>query len=115
MGGKRHPVPAAELPFEYMLNVLRLSEGFTLASFGRATGLSAEAVVPLLRKLGGRGLMVENGETWVPTEQGFRFLHDLQEAFPPDQTGSSASRELYTAPSRFVPERDFRHIVSEMP
>ncbi len=115
MGGQRHPVPAGELPFEYMLNALRLAEGFTLAAFGRVTGLSAEAVLPTLRKLAGRGLMTENGETWAPTEQGFRFLNDLQEAFLSDQPAAPAPRELYTAPSRFAAERDFRHIVSKMP
>jgi putative oxygen-independent coproporphyrinogen III oxidase len=115
MGGKRHPVPANELPFEFMLNALRLAEGFTLAAFERTTGLSAEAVLPTLRKLAGRGLMAESGETWAPTEKGFRFLNDLQEAFLSDQTAATAPRELYTAPSRFAPERDFRHIVSEMP
>ena len=115
LGGKRHPVPAGELPFEYMLNVLRLAEGFTLKAFESATGLSADAVLPTLRKLAGRGLMDEAGGPWAPTERGFRFLNDLQEAFLSDQTAPSAPRELYTAPSRFAPERDFRHIVSEMP
>ena len=115
MGGQRHSVPATELPFEYMLNALRLAEGFTLAAFSHAAGLPAGTILPTLRKLAGRGLMAENGEHWVPTGQGFRFLNDLQEAFLPDQTAIPAPRELYTAPSRFAPERDFRHIVSEMP
>jgi len=115
VGGKRHLVPAGELPFEYMLNALRLAEGFTFAIFERATGLSGEAVLPTLRKLAGRGLMAENDATWAPTELGFRFLNDLQEAFLSDQTPSPGPRELYTAPSRFAPERDFRHIVSGMP
>ena len=115
MGGQRHPVPAGELPFEFMLNALRLTEGFTLAAFERATGLSAAAVLPALGKLAGRGLMAESDGTWAPTEQGFRFLNDLQEAFLSDRTPVPAPRELYTAPSRFAPERDFRHIVSEMP
>src|SRR4029078_8346813 len=37
----RRPVPASELPFEFMLNALRLSEGFTLDDFERETGLPA--------------------------------------------------------------------------
>jgi putative oxygen-independent coproporphyrinogen III oxidase len=81
--GQRRPVPESELPFEYMLNALRLSEGFTQIDFERATGLAAASVLPTLRKLAGRGLMVEAAGRWRPTEQGFRFLNDLQELFLP--------------------------------
>jgi len=113
--GQRRPVPEGELPFEYMLNALRLSEGFTQDDFERATGLAAAGVLPTICELAGRGLMAETAGRWRPTEQGFRFLNDLQEAFLSDETAAPGQRELYTAPSRFVPERDFRHIVSKMP
>lgn len=114
-GGIRRPVPAGELPFEYMLNALRLSEGFTLEGFELATGHVAAAVVPSLRDLGKRGLIEDNAGVFRPTERGFRFLNDLQAAFLPDETPASGRRELCTAPSRFAPDRDFRHIVTEMP
>ena len=82
-GGIRRPVPADELPFEYMLNALRLSEGFTLEGFERATGLAAAAVEPRLHDLGDRGLIEDEASVFRPTERGFRFLNDLQEAFLP--------------------------------
>jgi oxygen-independent coproporphyrinogen-3 oxidase len=114
-GGQRRQVAAAELPFEYMLNALRLSEGFTLAGFERATGLDAATIDPPLRRLAARGLIGEVAGVLRPSELGFRFLNDLQAAFLPDETPPGSRRELYTAPSRDGPKRDFRHIVREMP
>jgi oxygen-independent coproporphyrinogen-3 oxidase len=114
-GGQRRPVAAAELPFEFMLNALRLNEGFTRVDFERVTGLAAAAIEPPLRKLAARGLIGESRGVLKPTELGFRFLNDLQAAFLPDETPAGSPGELYTAPSRVVRERDFRHIVREMP
>ena len=54
--------PAGELPFEYMLNVLRLAEGFTLADFERATGLPAASIDRTLAAQATRGLM--RGARW---------------------------------------------------
>ncbi len=114
-GGRRRQVPDAELPFEFMLNVLRLQEGFELGGFGRATGLPAAAILPKLGDLVSRGLMVESGGRYRPTELGFRFLNDLQAGFLPEEIGGSRDGELYTAPAGLVPKRDFRHIVREVP
>ncbi len=114
-GGTRRLVPAADLPFEYMLNALRLREGFTLADFEHATRLAAHSIEPGLATLSGRALIAETGGRWRPTELGFRFLNDLQAAFLPAAEGVTGSRELYTAPFRVGPERDFRHIVTEVP
>ncbi len=114
-GAVRRRVPAAELPFEFMLNALRLNEGFTLAGFEEATGLPAATILPRLAELASRRLLAQEGNRYRPTELGFRFLNELQAGFLPDETGGPDARELYTAPSRFVPERDFRHIVTKMP
>jgi oxygen-independent coproporphyrinogen-3 oxidase len=81
VGGLRRPVPVTDLPFEYMLNVLRLHEGFTRAGFEHATGLVAAVIEPTVRKLADRGLIAEAGDVLRPTELGFRFLNDLQGAF----------------------------------
>jgi oxygen-independent coproporphyrinogen-3 oxidase len=114
-GDTRRSVPAADLPFEFMLNALRLCEGFALGDFERATGLAAHALEPGLAELAARTLMAETGGRWRPTGLGFRFLNDLQVAFLPSGEGVTGSRELYTAPFRFGPERDFRHIVTDLP
>jgi oxygen-independent coproporphyrinogen-3 oxidase len=114
-GGLRRPVPASELPFEFMLNALRLQEGFEPAGFAGTTGLPAAAILPKLDELISRGLMVESGGRYRPTELGFRFLNDLQAGFLPEETSGSTGAELYTAAARSVPQRDFRHIVREVP
>ncbi len=101
--GTRRPVPAADLPFEYMLNALRLNEGFTLADFERSTGLAAATVEARLAVLAARELLAEKGGRWTPTELGFRFLNDLQAAFLPTGDGVVGRGELYTAPSRHGP------------
>lgn len=113
--GQRRQVPARELPFEYMLNALRLRQGFTLAHFAATTGLAASTVQPQLARLASRGLMGEAGGSWRPTELGFRFLNDLQSEFLPEGNPGPVRGELCTAPSRLAPDRDFQHIVREAP
>jgi oxygen-independent coproporphyrinogen-3 oxidase len=114
-GALRRTVPRSQLPFEFMLNALRLQEGFALAGYEGATGGPAATILPELAGLISRGLMVEAGGRYRPSELGFRFLNELQAGFLPEETGGAGAGELYTAPSRLVPERDFRHIVREVP
>jgi len=113
--GQRRQVPAHELPFEYMLNALRLREGFTLDHFAGATGLAAAAVQAPLARLSARGLIAEECGTWRPTELGFRFLNELQAEFLPEGNAGPGGGKLCTAPPRLASNRDFQHIVREMP
>src|SRR5579871_2323175 len=87
--GARRPVERASLPFEFMLNALRLHEGFSSADFEARTGLPFATVRPTLEQAAERGL-VEAGQTsgredsdsrWRPSELGRRFLNDLQAQF----------------------------------
>lgn len=80
---ERRTVVAAELPFEFMLNALRLREGFAVSLFEERTGLPVESIDPELRAAQVRGLLQWTGCAWEPTELGFRFLNDLQEMFLP--------------------------------
>ena len=74
-------VTRAELPFEFMLNALRLKEGFPLASFLERTGLPLSAIDKALDEAQGKGLIERDlGRIW-PTERGFDFLNDLQSLF----------------------------------
>jgi oxygen-independent coproporphyrinogen-3 oxidase len=114
-GGIRRTIPSRELPFEYMLNALRLVDGFRLADFERATGLESAAVTPKLAELAARGLVQQDGGRCRASPLGFRFLNDLLAEFLPEENLRRTAAELYTAPSRFGPERDFRDIVSEVP
>src|ERR1700735_2012401 len=81
--GERKPVPATDLPFEFMLNALRLNEGFAVADFESRTGLAANAVEPRLRAALERGLLEFAPPRWRPSALGWRFLNDLQAGFLP--------------------------------
>ncbi len=87
--GHRRAVPVEDLPFEFMLNALRLVEGFEAGLFARRTGLEWEAVSPTLDRLIGRGLMVREGTCYRATALGLRFLNDVLTDFLPEskQTG----------------------------
>jgi oxygen-independent coproporphyrinogen-3 oxidase len=79
--GEEAPVAEAELPFEFMLNALRLNEGFSVEVFELTTGLPISAVNEALRDARKRGLLQFKGSTWRPTALGRRFLNDLQAGF----------------------------------
>lgn len=70
--------------FEYMLNALRLHDGFALDQFEARTGLAAETALPGLEKGRQLGLLVSGaGGSWRATELGRRFLNDAQALFLP--------------------------------
>jgi putative oxygen-independent coproporphyrinogen III oxidase len=74
-------VAEAQLPFEFMLNALRLNEGFSKQQYEAQTGLSLPLLEERLRKAQIRGLLAETTLGWRPTELGLRFLNDLQASF----------------------------------
>ncbi|WDK30964.1 radical SAM family heme chaperone HemW [Xanthomonas campestris] len=82
IGGDEH-VPAARLPFEYMLNLLRLHEGFRLSDFEACTGLPAQVLQAPLTRAMAQGWLVEQHGRIVPTELGRRFTNDVVELFLP--------------------------------
>jgi putative oxygen-independent coproporphyrinogen III oxidase len=71
------------LPFEFMLNALRLNEGFTVGGYRQRTGLDLDSVAASLAAGEGRGLLARQADGWRPTELGLRFLNDLQTSFLP--------------------------------
>ncbi len=74
-------VPRADLPFEYMLNALRLKDGVELARFQERTGLSLNAIRQGLDEAERKGLLKRSLVRIQPTEKGFDFLSDLQSLF----------------------------------
>lgn len=77
-------VPNADLPFEYMLNGLRLVEGFNEQAFESRTGLPVAVLGGNLAEAERKGLLERDGDRqWRPTPEGQRFLNDLQELFLP--------------------------------
>ena len=78
-------VAANELPFEYMLNALRLLEGFCVEDFESRTGRSRHVLDEVLGVVERKGLLAPAGAgRWRPTELGARFLNELQAAFLPE-------------------------------
>ena len=71
------------LPFEFMLNTLRLKDGFELALFRERTGLPPSAIAAGLAEAERRGLLEQDRTAGIvrPSERGFDFLSDLQSMF----------------------------------
>jgi oxygen-independent coproporphyrinogen-3 oxidase len=74
-------VARAELPFEFMLNALRLRNGFGLRDFSERTGLALTAIEAALQEAERKGLLERDFSRVRPTQRGFDFLSDLQSLF----------------------------------
>ena len=72
---------ARELPFEFMLNALRLHEGVAAPLFAERTGVPLAAIARQLSLAADRGLLEPDPATIRPTPLGSRFLNDLQQLF----------------------------------
>lgn len=77
-------VALADLPFEFMLNAMRLKAGFTLMQFGERTGLAFTAIQRGLEEAERKGLVERDLSRVWPTERGLDFLSDLQTLFLPE-------------------------------
>ncbi len=80
-------IPPAQLPFEFMLNALRLREGFTLARFEARTGLPRTVIDAPLRRAIAEGWLIADDGGIVPTESGLRFANDVMSLFLDDAPG----------------------------
>ncbi|MFG6462416.1 radical SAM family heme chaperone HemW [Roseateles sp. DXS20W] len=76
-----HEVARKDLPFEFMLNALRLKDGVTVLQFLERTGLPPSSIAKALETARGRGLLAADPARIQPTERGFDFLSDLQQLF----------------------------------
>jgi putative oxygen-independent coproporphyrinogen III oxidase len=77
-------IAAAELPFEFMLNALRLIDGFPRHLFEERTGLPLAAIDRELNGAEGKGLLERDWKRVRPTARGQRFLNDLLALFLSD-------------------------------
>lgn len=75
------PIPANSLPFEFMMNALRLNHGFARELFSEHTGLPWQTVAAQTEKLADRGLLLITADTIAPTPMGQRFLNDVLAEF----------------------------------
>ena len=74
-------IPTDELGFEFMMNTLRLTDGFEIALFPQRTGLHIATLKAALDKAYGLGLIERNTEIIKPTLLGQRFLNELLQLF----------------------------------
>jgi putative oxygen-independent coproporphyrinogen III oxidase len=74
-------IPTAEVPFEFMLNALRLVEGFPVTLFQQRTGLPLTLLEPQLLNAEKQGLLERDWQRIRPSERGGRFLNELLELF----------------------------------
>lgn len=77
-------VAARDLPFEFMLNALRLSEGVPVERFHERTGVPLASITRTLQRAQARQLLHDDPTRILPTPLGRRFLNDLQAMFLKD-------------------------------
>jgi putative oxygen-independent coproporphyrinogen III oxidase len=80
----RKVISKADLPFEFMLNALRLTAGFSAAQFCARTGLGMDSIAAPLSAAEARGLLLAGGSGYRPTELGLTFLNELLVMFLPE-------------------------------
>ena len=82
--GSRAVVAPTQLGFEFLLNALRLKQGFEIELFEQRTGFKLDTLEPTLSKHFDKGWLIESGSTIKCSEIGYRFLDDLlAEYLPP--------------------------------
>jgi putative oxygen-independent coproporphyrinogen III oxidase len=87
-------IAARELPFEFMLNALRLPGGFAWRSFGERTGLEYGAISAQIAALTARGLLQPTASGCRPSALGLRFLNDLLLGFMPESSQTPGSSTM---------------------
>jgi oxygen-independent coproporphyrinogen-3 oxidase len=78
------PLAPADLPFDFMMNALRLVDGVPAAWYPQRTGQSLDSLTPALAAARRAGLLAEDEERLRPTARGQLFLNDLLQSFLPD-------------------------------
>lgn len=84
---EQHPVPQDELPLEYLMNALRLTDGAPVQEALERTGLDWEAFADGVAEARWRGWLRRDPERLAPTEDGQRYLNDLLGLFMSDGGG----------------------------
>ncbi len=89
-------VPAAQRPFEFLLNALRLVDGFTVAEYESATGLAWPSQEATTARLVARGLLGDCDGRIRATAKGLRFLNDVLVEYLPATSDHVRSSPLRT-------------------
>ena len=84
-----------EIPFEFMLNALRLTDGFSIQHYETTTGTPIDAIEGCLHQAEKRGLLARTSSVIRPTPLGQRFLNELLLMFYPDTADQRTSVESH--------------------
>lgn len=76
-----HRIAEEDLPFEFMMNALRLADGVSTTTFEERTGLLISTIDNELLPLQHQGFMVFRPDILAPTKMGFRYVNHLVRAF----------------------------------
>lgn len=76
-------ITVEQLPLEFVMNQLRLKDGFDLRHYPNATGLAAQTLEPALGACIQQGLLLQDGQHIRCSERGWDFLDDILEKFVP--------------------------------
>ena len=79
-------IPDEQRPFEFMLNALRLIEGFNLLDFSARTGIELQCIQPQINQALDRGWIEQKDDRVRATELGQRFLNNVIELFLPESS-----------------------------
>ena len=80
---EEHALSPKDVGFEFMMNALRLADGFDVPLFAERTGLPISIAEQPLREAVQRGLITRDHVRIAPTKRGQRFLNDLLQLFLP--------------------------------
>lgn len=76
-------IALAELPLEFIMNHLRLKQGFSLEDYQAATGLATATLEPALSRCVKQNLLIRQNNHYYCSEQGWNFLDNILEKFIP--------------------------------
>ena len=85
---EQHEVSKNDRWFEFLMNALRLTDGFEIALLQERTGLSITGIQQQLNEAEQRGLIIRCHSHMAPTLTGKRFLNDLLQIFLPEKGNS---------------------------
>ncbi len=74
-------IPPEELPLEYLMNQLRLKQGFNIQAFKSATGLDINVLQPGLADCLKQGLLIQKNDLYLCSDKGWDFLDCILEKF----------------------------------
>lgn len=87
-------ISADDLPFEFMMNALRLVDGVPASFYQARTGLRLEALNSVLLRLRQEGLLQADSELLAPTETGLRYLNSVLQRFLPAELKRAGASKI---------------------